>query len=400
MAQKFLEQLLRNENTVQKDEHDGKCMICLESYGVLSSSTGAMEAPIRLPCKHIVGSMCIGKWLRDNNSCPLCRATFFPAQPRPYLEHGIMMNDEESMEHGFRVSTNDEIRISLGPDTTDEQRAYLQDRIMQVMMSARDPVLGGGAGPAEVIHLILQSHRLDLHRDISNTAQHVSRSLSMRLEEVDLPEQVHPSDRNAVLSIYIATHLLNQNVNLTDLCAGRLVNEDDIRSAWHQIYPHRMELINTVILSYLVSGHTDRIEAFLPTPESEFSNMIRAGTTHPRLSQTVGDDDLYEDIMELNNHLAVKMDDYTENVGLDEYTMGDEAAVRAYIACHLLGVKISYSDIARIYHVRERTLRQVYAYVFTQRSNFIRWDIAMDMGERSIGRILDVLPALNWPSTA
>lgn len=50
-----------------------------------------------MPCKHTFGSRCITKWLdpMDNakNSCPLCRFSFFPAQPRPYLEHGVMGDD-------------------------------------------------------------------------------------------------------------------------------------------------------------------------------------------------------------------------------------------------------------------------------------------------------------------
>ena len=54
MAQEFLAQLLRIENTVPKDENDAEtCMICLESYGSLNSATGSIELPIRLPCNHL-----------------------------------------------------------------------------------------------------------------------------------------------------------------------------------------------------------------------------------------------------------------------------------------------------------------------------------------------------------
>ena len=59
-----------------------------------------MEVEICLPCKHKVGSRCIAKWLdptgNAKNQCPVCRYVFFPAQPRPYLEHGIIGDDEGS----------------------------------------------------------------------------------------------------------------------------------------------------------------------------------------------------------------------------------------------------------------------------------------------------------------
>ena len=62
---------------------------------IKSTETGIIECRIRLPCdpNHTVGSACIATWLKSNNSCPLCRHEFFPRQPRPYLEHGIMENE-------------------------------------------------------------------------------------------------------------------------------------------------------------------------------------------------------------------------------------------------------------------------------------------------------------------
>ena len=86
MSQEYLTRLLSTpENRVQ-----GECVICLEPYNTLNTTTGIIEAEVRLSCGHTVGSACIVTWLRDNNSRPLCRETFFPRQPRPYLEHGVM----------------------------------------------------------------------------------------------------------------------------------------------------------------------------------------------------------------------------------------------------------------------------------------------------------------------
>ena len=92
MAEAFLSDLLRVENSVQPNSSE-RCIICLTECGTLCPETGIVEWEIRLPCHHVVGSRCIAKWLGPtegaNNRCPICRYVFFPAQPRPYLEHGI-----------------------------------------------------------------------------------------------------------------------------------------------------------------------------------------------------------------------------------------------------------------------------------------------------------------------
>lgn len=76
-------------------------MICLATYGVDAKDDGAMEAVVRLPCGHQVGAECIRTWLSPDkaarNSCPACRMTFFPAQPRPYMEHEVF---EDSSDEG------------------------------------------------------------------------------------------------------------------------------------------------------------------------------------------------------------------------------------------------------------------------------------------------------------
>ena len=98
MAEAFLNQLLRVENSVQNSGES--CIICLTECGTLDPRTGVVEWEIRLPCNHTVGSSCIATWLNPTgaarNSCPLCRFIFFPAQSRPYLEHGIFEGDQNN----------------------------------------------------------------------------------------------------------------------------------------------------------------------------------------------------------------------------------------------------------------------------------------------------------------
>ncbi|CAD6580019.1 MAG: transcription initiation factor IIB [Alectoria sarmentosa] len=100
MAAAFLGLLLRVENSVQPNSGE-RCIICFTAYGTLCNETGVVEWEIRLPCNHTVGSSCIATWLGPtgaaNNSCPVCRFVFFPAQPRPYLEHGVIDGDQTDM---------------------------------------------------------------------------------------------------------------------------------------------------------------------------------------------------------------------------------------------------------------------------------------------------------------
>ena len=97
MTQQFLEGL--PQIPLGELPTNSSCMICLNSYGSGSENDGIPEGPVRLPCGHHVGSVCSAIWLSPNNmghnSCPYCRAMFFPALPRPYMEHGLMNEDDD-----------------------------------------------------------------------------------------------------------------------------------------------------------------------------------------------------------------------------------------------------------------------------------------------------------------
>ncbi|XP_039451261.1 uncharacterized protein LOC120430246 isoform X3 [Culex pipiens pallens] len=54
------------ESAVQAS-HEGDCAICMDDV-TLSASRKF------LPCGHAFHGHCIGRWLRSNNSCPVCRA--------------------------------------------------------------------------------------------------------------------------------------------------------------------------------------------------------------------------------------------------------------------------------------------------------------------------------------
>ncbi|RIA96346.1 hypothetical protein C1645_673826, partial [Glomus cerebriforme] len=56
------------------EEHvnsQASCPICLEHF---SLSTEQEHDPVRqMPCGHVFCESCLFQWLRQNNTCPLCR---------------------------------------------------------------------------------------------------------------------------------------------------------------------------------------------------------------------------------------------------------------------------------------------------------------------------------------
>ncbi|KAJ0400250.1 hypothetical protein ATCC90586_009303 [Pythium insidiosum] len=49
-----------------RSESDVSCIICQESYN-------AGEVALTLPCAHVFHEDCVSGWIRENNSCPLCK---------------------------------------------------------------------------------------------------------------------------------------------------------------------------------------------------------------------------------------------------------------------------------------------------------------------------------------
>ncbi|KAF2118976.1 hypothetical protein BDV96DRAFT_629538 [Lophiotrema nucula] len=54
------------------------CGICLETYSTTSKDHhNAVSFTHPNACKHIFGDHCIREWLKDHNTCPLCRIELF-----------------------------------------------------------------------------------------------------------------------------------------------------------------------------------------------------------------------------------------------------------------------------------------------------------------------------------
>ena len=130
MAQKFLDEL---PTVSLKDLPDGsRCMICLSDYGTTAKDDVAVEPVVRLPCGHDVGAVCIRKWLSPDeaarNSCPACRMTFFPALPRPYMEHGRY---EDSDDDDDEDEDEDEESGDESENSEDDSEDYNMDRTVE-----------------------------------------------------------------------------------------------------------------------------------------------------------------------------------------------------------------------------------------------------------------------------
>ena len=225
MAEKFLYQLLRMENRV-KNVHDEeeRCSICLEEYGTLSRETGTIEVEVRLPCNHCTGSACIATWLKDHNSCPMCRQEFFPAQPRPYLEHGIMGDGEEDEENQYADIDEDEI------DADDYDHFRRSESEITIK---------------ELIEEYCQ--KLLLADNIPTLSLFIARKLS----EWNRWTQSHTKWCVAAVSIYVASFVSREPRSPRDIYIVSLVEEDHIRSTYEDVHPLREYLADDDMTEFL-----------------------------------------------------------------------------------------------------------------------------------------------------
>ncbi|KAI9784160.1 MAG: hypothetical protein M1839_002665 [Geoglossum umbratile] len=84
---------------------DRTCSICMDPFGEKEPINGTSETPVKLPCGHVFGYICIKTWLKEHCTCPTCRRK---------LESEIVHN--HSPPHQVR----ERIRVAhrLGPERT------------------------------------------------------------------------------------------------------------------------------------------------------------------------------------------------------------------------------------------------------------------------------------------
>lgn len=103
-----------------------QCPICLELY---TNHDYAVQVQNVSGCRHIYGRFCLGKWLENSNSCPMCRAKLFDLPPPKGLSPTQQVADWLSRLLHFPVDPPQGVQPSLpailnsGIDTTDERLA-------------------------------------------------------------------------------------------------------------------------------------------------------------------------------------------------------------------------------------------------------------------------------------
>ncbi len=348
MAEAFLYELLQMHNSVHTPGE--RCSICLEEYGTLSRETGTMEVEILLPCKHTIGSACIATWLKTNNTCPVCRYEFFPAQPRPYLEHGIM-DDEEDED----VDQEDE----------DDQRSIRQ-----------------------LSDLCAQ---LGLDPDICL----LTRFLVERLVESPNWNRGHTELCMVAVSIYIASHLTREPRSPREVAAVTGIPADHIRFTYDTIYPERWHVAQRHILHALRTtfGEADHLNWPAPGHEltdqqiedNHLSQMIREGC-----EEGCSELGLEVRVAEITIQVAENLCNYGFMVHLSPRSV---TAVSIFIASHITCRPVTTARIADAVRINEHVVQSAYSLVYLSRRMLIEeaWLGEHDRGNMEI--ILERLPS-------
>lgn len=373
MSLEFLTQLLRSDNRVLTDPGQS-CYICLQDCDTISEKSGIVECPIRLPCSHIIGSVCIVKWLHTNNTCPICRHSFFPAQPRPW----------EPDEFDF-------------PEEPDEEEVAQR-----------------------VVDICIDFGR-EMH--LSPCMGYLVERMAVNVQSMNDLEGHTPRCAVAV-TIYMVSHILNEIRSLDEISRVSNISTPHLREAYHLIYLCREYLIPLDLPAELAdrSGDMSTVLALLPapTPENGFYEEEKINLS--------GDVDCEEDDETCEeNHFSIKdlceifciELEYNRDVIVICQSMAGKvigkcgqgrdysrriAAVCVLMVSHLTGFHssmdfgTSVEIICDAVGASEVELGDDYATVYGWLTEIIDADMLDYVGHIDIQRALQAVPPLNWPA--
>ena len=342
MAEAFLHELLQMQNSVATKGE--RCDICLEEYGTLSRQKGTIEVAIRLPCNHLIGSACITIWLETNNTCPICRREFFPAQLRPYLEHGIMDGQENENED-------------------DQQREIIEDYCA----------------------------RLALNMD--TTA--ISELLVQKLTESPLLTEGHTHTCIVVVGIYMASHLAGEPRSPREIANATGVAANRIREAYDVISPERDQLADEGLHSLLEEILIDVNPLQWPAPGYELSDeQIENRYAQQMLGECCeyGCNELGLDAGVAEFATRIAREFFMAGL-MNHLSAKDLAAAIIFMASHMTRNPLRARQIAEALRMTEFRVRVVYetAYAYQYRLAGQPW--LVNIGRGSMDSVLGRLPS-------
>lgn len=331
-----------------------------------SSETGVIECEISLPCSHRVGSACIATWLRTNNTCPVCRRVFFPAQPRPYLEGDVLEDD--------------------GVDSMD------------------DEPLETDGWPRLSENTIFLCHRFREDLGLSLNA------LNIALQMAEYFDSSMDFDYSPLVTVsttlYMASHMMNEHRSPLEIFYSSGIETQSIRRAYSRIYPIRETLIRPQMLGSLSVGNLQDFVNSLPSPDTEDrldteNRLIDHGRDGCELAHPEQLEELCNQYSDELAHVGGVRDICPQIAGKVQaglYLTGPSplpvVAVSLYIASQLVNFGTTIKQISEVVGVSEGTIRDAYRSVYPWRGEFIDSDI-LDMHE-DIHRYR-VLRAIAWP---
>ena len=347
MAEAFLYELLQMRNSVHNPEE--RCTICLEGYGTLSRETGNIEVEIRLPCTHTVGSACIATWLRSNNTCPVCRHEFFPAQPRPYLEYGIMDGEEDEERE-----EEDEARSIrwLNEDHCDELGLAIESCLFSGL----------------IIERLMESPNWD---------------------------RGHTEHCIVAVSIYIASHLTCEPRSPREIAAVTGVEADHIRFTYDLIYPERELLAGPRLRNLLARAFDDMGALNWPAPGYRFTDeQIESNHVSQMLKEGCEDgcDELGLDtrVAGFSNRIAENLRTAGFMAHLSPRSL---TAVGIFMASHAVGRPVTAGCVSEAVGIDEVVVRSAYALAHVNRYELLGESLLEDIGRGYGESILGRLPS-------
>ena len=366
MAEAFLSQLLTADNRVES-EAKARCSVCLQTYGTLTQ-TGAIECEVRLPCNHRLGSMCAFTWLKTNNTCPFCRRDFFPAQPRPYLEHGISGD----------VTPNPPV-ATRAPEALGHDEEVLSE---MVRYCCSTPDWDDG-----------------FSTDAFRIAEPMAEALRQRVQA-----EGFGLDSIAGTTVYIVSHLLGRPRSHLEISRVLFVEGDCISSLHTHIYADRETLIDPPMLEVLGRGHMDDVLSFLPLPDSveEMVGNEYEASIYPvngRFLRSLCCRFCYQlghrgSVVRLVQQIA---DAIREGSYPGVRFHIKITAVSIFIALHLMGLDTSYEQIQQQTGVVKSTIQDSYRRLYPQRNHLVNSSSLEYIGRHDRSRALGALTSLSWP---